>query len=103
CDAERLQFLVAFGDVGVTAAGEVATGNVSSGERVTDSFLLLEVSVQNLLLFIFRQFGESFACAVVQSAANAKRGLVRLRRINEDAGLRLQWLSEMFEGQGVGG
>src|SRR5689334_8563655 len=53
-DAERLQLFVAFVDVGVTAAREVATVNVRARECVADARLATVVCVEKFLLLWFR-------------------------------------------------
>ena len=101
-DAERTQILIAFGDIGVTTTGEVATVNVGSGQRIADPFLHIKIGSQDFLLFLFWHFGKSLSRGVRHCAADPQKTLIGLRRVDEYAHLSFQRLSEVFEGQGVG-
>jgi hypothetical protein len=92
-DAERLQFFVAFSDVGVTAAREVATVNVSACERVTDAVLAIEMGFEKLLLFRLWELCKRLRGRIGERAADAQKRLERLRGIDEDADLCFEWLA----------
>ena len=66
-DAERLQLLVAFVDVGVAATREIAAVDVGSGERVADACVDIEIGVQEFLLFAFGNFANVSAEASVSA------------------------------------
>ena len=101
-DAEGLQFLVAFVDIGVAATREIATVNVGSGQRVTDAVVGIEIGIEDFLLFSWRQFGKRFSGGIGKCAADAQDRLKCLSGIDKDTDLSFQRLAQMFECQRVG-
>ena len=101
-DAERLQLLVTFVDVGVAGGREIAAVDVGSSQRVADSFVAIEVGVQNFPLFGSGDFGERFSGCVGECAADPKDRLLSFRRIDEDTDLGLERLTHSLERERVG-
>ena len=77
-DAEGLQLLVAFVDVGVASGREIAAVNVGSSNRVTDAFVRIKVGVQNFPLFGRRQFRKNLSGRIGECAADAQDRLSSL-------------------------
>src|SRR5438045_2946219 len=67
-DAESSQGFIAFLDIGVAAAREITTVNVCPCQLVAETEFFVEICIQDLALFFFRQNGKHFRGSVCRSA-----------------------------------
>src|SRR3954471_19884420 len=70
---------------------------------VADAFAGIEVGVENLSLFRRRDLCVSFGRRIGERAADAYDRLGSLRRVDEDADLRLEGLTHVLERQSFSG
>ena len=68
-DAEGLELLVAFIDVGVAAGREIAAVDVGSSQRVANASGGIEISVQKFPLFGSRNLGKHLGGGIRERAA----------------------------------
>src|SRR5262249_61376893 len=95
--SKRPQGFVTFVDVSVTVTREITTVNVGARELVTNSLLLIKISVEQFPLFVFRQHRKYFGRRIGQRTANSEKRLKLTRGIHENTDLRFLWLADVFE------
>lgn len=73
--------------------------NVCAPERITDSFVFIEIRGQKFFLPVFRQLRKSFSRRIGQRGTDADKSLKSAFRFDENTNLCLKWLRHRFKTQ----